>query len=771
LARFRLQITAFCLFTSIVALLGTVNYQGRLVHLGNPAEGIFDLRFSLWDSLTNGNRIGAIVEASGVAVSGGVFSVGLDFGTNAFDGGQRWIQIEVRANQTTANYSTLAPRQAVRSAPYALYAMTPAGPTGPQGPTGPVGAKGEKGDTGAAGPQGPAGAQGTTGPQGARGMSFKGGWSGLMSYAADDAVLHAGSAWLAKRGNTNVSPFEGEVWTMLVSKGDQGIMGLTGPQGPRGETGPSGSSTTVSNSLFIGSDHMRALPGSTVSIGTDRNSLLSVMENGNVGIGVTNPASRLEVAGSVKASLFEGNAGSLTNLSAAKINGTLSVLQLPPEVVYRPELVGSNDALRLELEQTNAALIALVSMLTSQISELQSGYALLSNHVQTNLPTAITAVSTDGADTNLIGQGLKRFTKVAAPTWVRAPASGSAASARDGHTMVWTGSEVMVWGGKLGAGAYSGSGSRYSPLTDGWAAIGDLGAPTPREHHRAVWTGTEMIVWGGISSEGGLKTGGRYKPSSQAWSAIKVAGSPSARWNHAAVWTGSHMVIFGGENFANYFSDGSLYDPVSDQWSALPSTGAPVARSGAAAVWAGDRMIVWGGNGASGEIDSGAQIVINSAGQAQPWIATSADGAPSRRGGHTAVWTGGRMIVWGGRNSSGFLSDGAAFDPQSNIWTALPSVNAPLPRAEHVAVWTGDEMIVFGGENAAGELTSGAAYDVAANKWRPLSNPGSVSGRSGAVAIWSGSEVVIFGGRSGGQLLGSLERVDPQPTWYFYRKR
>jgi hypothetical protein len=670
LLKSRFKITACFLFATSTALFAAVNYQGRLVHLGNPAEGIFDLRFSLWDSLTNGNRVGAVVEATSVAVSGGVFSVGLDFGTNAFDGAQRWIQIEVRTNQSAANYSTLSPRQAVRSAPYALYAMTPAG-----------------------------------------------------------------------------------------------------PQGPAGETGPSGSPTTVSNSLFIGSDHMRALPGSTVSIGTDRNSLLSVMENGNVGIGVTNPASRLEVAGSVKASSFEGNAGSLTNLSAAKINGTLSVLQLPSEVVYRPELVGSNDALRFELEQTNAALMALVSVLTNQISELQSSYASLSNHVQTNLPTAITAVSTDGSDTNLIGQGLKRFTKVAAPTWVRAPASGSAASARDGHTMVWNGSEVMVWGGKLGAGAYSGSGSRYSPLTDGWAAIGNLGAPTPREHHRAVWTGNEMIVWGGFSSEGGSKTGGRYRPSSQAWTATKIAGAPSARWNHAVVWTGSRMIVFGGQNFANYYSDGSIYDPASDQWSALPSAGAPAARFGAVAVWAGDRMIVWGGEGVAGEVATGGQIQIDPSGVAQGWNATAVLAAPSPRKGHAMVWTGSRMVVWGGRNGSELLGDGAAYDPVTDAWSALPSVNAPSERAGHVIAWTGEELIVFGGENSSGELTSGAAYNPSANRWRALTNPGPVSARSGGTAIWTGTEIVIFGGRSSGQLLGSLERVDPQPAWYFYRKR
>ena len=71
-------------------------------------------------------------------------------------------------------------------------------------------------------------------------MSFKGGWSGLTSYAVDDAVLYGGSAWLARRGNTNVSPVEGEDWTMLVSKGDQGATGLAGPQGPTGPVGAKG---------------------------------------------------------------------------------------------------------------------------------------------------------------------------------------------------------------------------------------------------------------------------------------------------------------------------------------------------------------------------------------------------------------------------------------------------------------------------------------------------------------------------------------------------
>ena len=78
------------------------------------------------------------------------------------------------------------------------------------------------------------------------------------------------------------------------------------------------------------------------------------------------------------------------------------------------------------------------------------------------------------------------------------------------------------------------------------------------------------------------------------------------------------------------------------------------------------------------------------------WVATATTGAPSARAGHTAVWTGSRMIVWGGQDNSGVLNDGGQYDPVANTWTATTTTGAPSGRYLHTAVWTGSKMVVWG---------------------------------------------------------------------------
>ena len=82
---------------------------------------------------------------------------------------------------------------------------------------------------------------------------------------------------------------------------------------------------------------------------------------------------------------------------------------------------------------------------------------------------------------------------------------------------------------------------------------------------------------------------------------------------------------------------------------------------------------------------------------ANTWTTTTTTGAPSGRAG-TAVWTGSRMIVWGGFNGS-YLNDGGQYDPMANTWTATTTAGAPSARRGHSAVWTGTRMIVWGGED------------------------------------------------------------------------
>src|SRR5260221_2886380 len=75
---------------------------------------------------------------------------------------------------------------------------------------------------------------------------------------------------------------------------------------------------------------------------------------------------------------------------------------------------------------------------------------------------------------------------------------------------------------------------------------------------------------------------------------------------------------------------------------------------------------------------------------------TLAPGIPKGTG-NSAVWTGHKMIVWGGGSQSVWLGDGGRYDLDNNTWQTTSLTGAPSPRWMHGAVWTGTEMLVWGG--------------------------------------------------------------------------
>lgn len=120
-----------------------------------------------------------------------------------------------------------------------------------------------------------------------------------------------------------------------------------------------------------------------------------------------------------------------------------------------------------------------------------------------------------------------------------------------------------------------------------------------------------------------------------------------------------------------------------------------------------------------------------------------------------SAWTGAEWLLWGGYDADASFdqrpvprTDGLAYDPAAEHWRRLPE--APLaPRAGVASVWTGDRLVVWGGLDPDGEpLADGAAYLAAEDRWEPLP-PAPLSARFGAVALWSGGEVLIAGGRAG----------------------
>jgi hypothetical protein len=285
---------------------------------------------------------------------------------------------------------------------------------------------------------------------------------------------------------------------------------------------------------------------------------------------------------------------------------------------------------------------------------------------------------------------------------------------------IWTGAEMIIFGGGSTTSTPTDVGVRFSPATSTWSFLPP--GPAARLRHVAVWTGTEMIVWGGDGSTGPLNDGARYNPMTNTWSSMSVVDAPSARGSAQAVWTGSEMVVWGGSGTGGLSTDHAAYNPTSDTWRVLSSAGAPT---------------------------------------------------PNQRLRHTAIWTGSRMIVWGGDtacfSSSCAVTTGGIYDPVTDVWQPVAVPDQPSARTEHSAVWTGTEMAIWGGrriESAPRPISSGALYNPSTNSWRPISATCAPGGRYGHFAAWTGSELLIWGG---GREIGG--RYNPTTDTWQHMKR
>jgi len=304
------------------------------------------------------------------------------------------------------------------------------------------------------------------------------------------------------------------------------------------------------------------------------------------------------------------------------------------------------------------------------------------------------------------------------------------------HTAVWTGTEMIVWGGMEAVGTEYNDGSRYNPATDTWTPVASRGAPGARQSQVAVWTGKEMVVWGGRFDT----SGGRYDPVTDTWKPTSTANAPVPRWNASVVWTGTEMIVWGGDGGGFTLNSGGRYNPAKDAWTPLPS--APLApRAYHTAIWSGSRMVVWGGyNGYIGQMyGDGARYDLST----NTWLSVSSNNAPNQRYFHTAVWTGSEMIVWGGINYPVYDLSGGRYNPATDTWTPTSLVNPPSLRWMHAAVWTGTEMIIQGGTPGN---PVGGRYNPATDTWKSTNPTNAANNGQGITAVWTRKEMILWGG-------------------------
>ncbi len=255
-------------------------------------------------------------------------------------------------------------------------------------------------------------------------------------------------------------------------------------------------------------------------------------------------------------------------------------------------------------------------------------------------------------------------------TWRCLPAAPVHASNAAG---VWTGTEVIIWGG--------GGGAAYDPATDTWRSLPDtpVAARTPAAH---VWTGRQMIVWSDVDRSRPHEDGAIYDPDADSWTEMSPA--PIALNVAEAAWTGTEMIVVGarqdGNNHATTeYAIGLAYNPATDIWRELPAS--PLSPQASTVTWTGELLVAvdYIENTAvyDPQTDQWQQVadVPFTIGECYP---------------HSALLDGYVFGLFCGR--------AALFDLEAHTWTQVPMPDLVFGRP----VSTGDQVLIAGAAHEGG---------------------------------------------------------------------
>jgi hypothetical protein len=307
-------------------------YQGKLTDNGTPANGNYDLQFALFGSASGGTQIGQTQTVTNVSASGGVFTVTLDFGANAFTGAARFLQISMRPSGA-AVFTPLTPRQPITSTPYAVRSLNTATAdtaTNAQQLGGVAAGQYVKtDDTRLSDQRDPKPGssnyvQNTTSQQASTNFNISG--NGTVGGTLSGNTVNAGTQY--NLGGQTVLGVSAQNILKLGNAGNVGI-GPTLFPAYKFEVESAGQ-----YGLRVGTgtaDGIALSVGGFGSLEVDANGIPAgrfiVKENGNVGIGIRNPTSKLTVAGTVESTVgFKFPDGSLqstaANLAIGKVHTT-----------------------------------------------------------------------------------------------------------------------------------------------------------------------------------------------------------------------------------------------------------------------------------------------------------------------------------------------------------------------------------------------------------------------------------------------------------------
>lgn len=152
-------------------------------------------------------------------------------------------------------------------------------------------------------------------------------------------------------------------------------------------------------------------------------------------------------------------------------------------------------------------------------------------------------------------------------TWQPLQTIGTPPSPRRLHTMVYVPEQqvMIIWGGEFNE-RYLNDGAFLNLKTLEWRRV-MMPGPEHRSRHTAVWTGEEMLIFGGeISIDDYAVDIGAYSlPAGDgggSWRDVQGEYFPLKVKNHSAVWTGKAMIVWGGQTGDRAFENvGAAFYP------------------------------------------------------------------------------------------------------------------------------------------------------------------------------------------------------------------
>ncbi len=336
-----------------------------------------------------------------------------------------------------------------------------------------------------------------------------------------------------------------------------------------------------------------------------------------------------------------------------------------------------------------------------------------------------------------------RSVEQAAPTWSAlppAPIAGRIAAAS-----VWTGREMIVWGGLSGTEkARTNDGAAYDPVAGTWRTIAPAPAGVAGEAHLgAVWTGDEAVFWAGNPPDGPV-VGAVYNPGTNTWRGL-ADGPLDTRDGYTSVWTGSEMMIIGGHGGRGHSTPvAAAVNPRSGAWRPLPAFDALFGLQLRKAVWDGNEVLAMGslstcpalgaGCGESRPIFLGFNPATNVRREISLVEAPFDTTVPMALVG----WTGTEAAFARYPESSVAI---ARYDPRSQTWRTGPE--SPCPRGSTYVqdAWLGDRFVAACGDDRL------QVYDLAANSWSTVAAGASpLNSRAGSAVVWTGTTLLAWSG-------------------------